>query len=168
MPVQKPRVLFVCVHNSARSQIAEAYMHRYADDLFDAESAGLTPGTINPYVITVMAEEGFDLSVKIPRSVHRVYRSGKTFRYVITVCNPETEAGCPTFPRPVERHNWPFPDPATFTGTEEEILTRTRRLRDEIRDTVHDFVTRYRTGIKLNPKGRNDEFKTRSTGNLHS
>ncbi|TVR70867.1 MAG: arsenate reductase ArsC [Spirochaetaceae bacterium] len=144
LPLQRPRILIVCVHNSARSQIAEAYFHRFAEDLFEVESAGLLPGALNPYVLTVMAEEGFDLSVKIPRSVQQVYRSGRTFRYVITVCDPARERDCPAFPAPVERISWPFPDPATFSGSREEILDKVRSLRDEIRDKIEEFVARER------------------------
>ncbi len=153
--VQKPRVLVVCVHNSARSQIAEAYFHRFAEDLFEVESAGLVPGKINPRVIKIMGEDGFDLSVKIPRSVQDVYRSGRTFRYVITVCNPERERDCPAFPTPVERLSWPFSDPSSFTGDEEEILARIRELRDEIKDKVREFTARYRTraGTPASNKG---------------
>jgi arsenate reductase (thioredoxin) len=142
--IQKPRVLFVCVGNSARSQIAETYLRNYGDDLFEVESAGLVPGEINPHVLAVMAEEGFDLSVRIPRSVHDVYRSGRTFRYVITVCDPDRERDCPVFPAPVERISWPFPDPAAFEGSSEEILDGVRSLRDEIRKKILEFVAQQR------------------------
>lgn len=159
--VHRPRVLVVCVHNSARSQIAEAYFHRFAEDLFEVESAGLMPGKINPHVITVMAEEGFDLSVKIPRSVHHVYRSGRTFRYVITVCDPEREQDCPVFPAPIELLSWPFPDPSSFSGDKEAILARTRELRDEIREKVREFTTSYRV------RGGKNERQTESAGDLY-
>ncbi|MEX2445070.1 MAG: metalloregulator ArsR/SmtB family transcription factor [Alkalispirochaeta sp.] len=140
---EKDRVLFVCVHNSARSQMAEEFLRRAAGDEFEVESAGLEPGTLNPYVVQVLAEEGIDISGKSPRDVFDVYRSGKTFSYVITVCSRETEEKCPIFPGPAVRMNWPFTDPSAFTGTDEEILARTREVRDEIRVKIDTFVTAY-------------------------
>jgi arsenate reductase len=140
----KPKVLFICVHNSARSQMAEEYLRRYGGDLFDVESAGLEPGKLNPYVVEVLKEDDIDISGKETRSVVDLYASGRTFSYVITVCNRKAEEKCPMFPGPVERISWPFPDPSTFTGTQEEILARTRRIRDVIRHRVQQFVDTYR------------------------
>jgi len=142
--LRRERVLFICVHNSARSQIAEEYLRRLAGDLLDVESAGLTPGTLNPWVVKVMAEDHFDISAKIPRSVFDLYRAGHTYSHVITVCSREAETGCPVFPGPTQRMNWPFPDPSNFTGTPEEILEQVRELRDTIRDRVSEFVAAYR------------------------
>ena len=140
---EKDRVLFVCVHNSARSQMAEEYLRRSAGDEFEVESAGLEPGTLNPYVVRVLAEEGIDISAKSTRDVFDVYRSGKTFSYVITVCSREAEEKCPIFPGPAVRLNWPFTDPSGFSGTDEDVLTRTREVRDEIRQKIDDFVAAY-------------------------
>lgn len=140
----KPRVLFICVHNSARSQISEEYLRRYADDLFDVESAGLEAGTLNPYVVEVLKEDGIDISGKETRKVWNLYRSGKAYAYVITVCSREAERNCPVFPGPVNRISWPFPDPSAYEGTREEILAKTRKLRDTIRDRVGSFVEEYR------------------------
>jgi len=141
---EKRKVLFICVHNTARSQIAEAYLRQLGGDIFEVESAGLTPGTLNPYVVRVLAEEGFDISRKVPQSVFDLYKAGKTYTYVVTVCSREAEEGCPVFPGPVRRLNWPFPDPSRFTGTEEEILEQTRAVRDEIKGKVREFVETYR------------------------
>lgn len=141
---EKPRVLFICVHNSARSQIAEEYLRRYGGDLFDVESAGLIPGALSPLVVDALAEEGIDISRKAPRSVFDLYRTGNTYSYVITVCSREAEENCPVFPGPVRRQSWPFPDPTKFEGSAEEVSKRVRELRDVIREAVVQFVAAYR------------------------
>jgi arsenate reductase (thioredoxin) len=144
MADDKQAVLFVCVHNSARSQMAEEYLRRFAGDLFEVESAGLEPGTLNPNVVEVLKEEGIDITGKQTRSVFDVYKSGKTFAYVVTVCSREAEEGCPIFPGPVRRLNWPFPDPSKFEGTPDEILGKTREVRDIIREEVRRFAAEIR------------------------
>lgn len=138
--MSKETVLFICIHNSARSQMAEEFLRKIAGDRFEVESAGLEPGAINPYVVKVMAEEGVDLSGKKTKSVMDLYRSGKSFHYVITVCDRKTEEQCPTFPGTHERLLWPFPDPSAFEGSEEEILCRTREVRDAIRTKIAEFA----------------------------
>lgn len=153
MKGDKPSVLFICVHNSARSQIAEEYLRQMAGDLFDVESAGLTPGELNPYVVEVLAEEGIDISGKQTRSVVDLYRSGTTYSYVITVCSREAEENCPIFPGPVRRLNWPFPDPSRFEGTSEEIREKTRQVRDVMKEEIRQFVETYR---KKHPEGANE------------
>ena len=145
MKGEKVSVLFICVHNSARSQIAEEYLRQMAGDLFEVESAGLNPGELNPYVVELLAEEDIDISGKQTNSVMDLYRSGKTYAYVITVCSREAEENCPIFPGPVRRLSWPFPDPAKFEGSREEILEKTRQVRDVIREEVRQFVDAYRT-----------------------
>jgi arsenate reductase (thioredoxin) len=141
---EKKRVLVVCVHNTARSQIAEAYIRQFGGDLFSVESAGLEPGTLNQTVVQAMAEDGIDISHKVPQSVVDLYRAGRTYSYVITVCSREAEENCPIFPGPVRRLSWPFPDPSQFTGSEEEILQQTIEVRNVIREAVKQFVTHYR------------------------
>lgn len=153
MKDEKPSVLFVCVHNSARSQIAEEYLRRAAGDLFEVESAGLTPGELNPYVVELLAEDGIDISGKQTRSVVDLYRSGKTYAYVITVCSREAEKNCPIFPGPVRRLSWPFPDPAKFEGTTDEVRGKVRQVRDVIKEEVHQFVEAYR---KKHPEKSNE------------
>lgn len=140
----KKRVLFICVHNTARSQMAEAYLRKYADDLFEVESAGLEPGVLNPVVVRAMADDGIDISHNVPQSVFDLYRAGRTYAYVITVCSREAEENCPVFPGPVRRLSWPFPDPSRFTGTDEEILRQTIEVRNVIREEVKQFVEHYR------------------------
>src|SRR5437868_5779606 len=94
----KEKVLFICVHNSARSQMAEAWVNYTCGEFFEAQSAGLKPGTINPLVIQVMMDVGIDLSKKKTQAVFDVWRSGQMFHYVITVCSEAEAKGCPIFP----------------------------------------------------------------------
>lgn len=124
--------MFLCTHNSARSQMAEAFLNHLCGDKFKAESAGITPTAINPYVKRVMAEIGIDLSTH--RSKNIMEFQGKNFNYVVTVCDLTKEA-CPFFPGEKELHKT-FVDPSSFTGTEEEILEKVRIVRDEIRAWV--------------------------------
>mgnify|MGYP006299524291 CR=1 FL=1 len=143
-PEEKRKVLFICVHNTARSQMAEAYLRQFGGDLFVVESAGLTPGTLNPYVVEAMKQDGIDISNKVPQSVFDLYKAGRTYTYVITVCSREAEEGCPVFPGPVRRLSWPFPDPSRFEGTEEEILRQTIEVRNVIKEEVRQFIEHYR------------------------
>ena len=113
----KDRVLFICVHNSGRSQIAEEYLRKMCGGRFEVESAGLEPRAINPLVIEVMKEEGIDLAGKNPQSVFDLFQQGKFYKYVITVCEAEVEKKCPIFPGITKRLNWPFPDPSNVEGT---------------------------------------------------
>lgn len=136
------KVLFLCVHNSARSQMAEAYLRRFGGDAFQVESAGLEPGALNPYVVRALQEDGIDISGKATQDVFSLYREGRRYNYVVTVCSREAAERCPIFPGITTRLHWPFPDPAAFSGPEEQIMAQVRSLRDQIRDKVKDFVTR--------------------------
>ena len=151
---EKQSVLFICVHNSARSQMAEEYLRLFADDLFEVESAGLEPGALNPHVVTLLQEEGIDISGKQTRGVFEVYQSGKTYSYVITVCSREAEENCPRFPGPVRRLSWPFPDPSAFQGTTEEILKKTREVRDVIKEELRRFVETYKSKHAATVEGK--------------
>ena len=133
------RVLFICSHNSPRSQMAEAYLNDLGGGRFAAESAGLEPGEINPLVLAVMREDGYDLSDKGTRSVFEIYRRGELYDHVITVC-AEAEEKCPIFPGVAYRDHWPFPDPAALTGGEEERLAECRLIRDAIKARVAEYV----------------------------
>jgi arsenate reductase len=137
MPKQK--VLFICVHNSARSQMAEAWLNRICPDNFEAHSAGLEPGTINPLAIEAMREVGVDISRNKTQSVFDVFISGELFAYAITVCAESEAAGCPIFAGVTKRLYWSFSDPSAFTGTYDERLERTREIRDQIRAKIHSF-----------------------------
>ena len=135
-----PRVLFVCVHNSARSQMAEAYLNRLAAGKARAESAGLEPGTLNPIVVEALAEDGIDIAGKETRSVQSLIERGERFDYVIAVCDKEAAERCPIFPAEKERLHWPFADPSALAGDREAKLAQTREIRDEIRSAVERFV----------------------------
>jgi len=132
--------LFVCVHNSARSQMAEAFLRKYGEERFVAESAGLEPGTINPLVVEVMKEEGIDVSDKSTNSVYDYYREGRSYDYVITVCSKDAAERCPIFPGDGKRLYWPFDDPSKVRGTHEEKLVGVRRIRNEIREQLLSFL----------------------------
>jgi arsenate reductase (thioredoxin) len=134
------KILFVCIHNSARSQMAEAFLNKYGAGRFEAESAGIEPGKLNPHVVKVMQEEGIDISNKKTQGVFDLFREGRFYNAVITVCDAASAERCPIFPGMVKRVAWSFEDPSSFKGTEEEVLRRTRMIRDQIKKTVMDFV----------------------------
>lgn len=136
---RKTHVLFICTHNSARSQIAEAWLNVRYGDRFIAESAGLEPGVINPLVVKAMAEVGIDLSKKGTQAVFDVIKSDKLFSYVITVCD-NAEKRCPIFAGITHRLAWSFPDPAALTGSDAEKLAAIRRIRDEIFRRIDAWV----------------------------
>lgn len=134
------KVLFLCVHNSARSQMAEAYLKKFGGSDFDAESAGLEPGKLNPLAIAVMQEEGIDISNNPTKDVFELYTDGKLYSYVVTVCDAHNSERCPVFPGITTRIGWEFEDPSSFTGTQEEKLEKTRAVRDQIKDSVLQFI----------------------------
>jgi len=138
--MQKLKVLFMCIHNSARSQMAEAFLNLLAGDRFEAQSAGIEPGKLNPLVVKVMAEEGIDISHKKTTGVFDLYRKGAVFSYVITVCDEASAEKCPIFPGVTKRIHWSFPDPSALEGTDEEKLQGTRQIRDAIKAQVGEWV----------------------------
>lgn len=133
-------VLFVCVHNSARSQMAEAFLNELGKDNFHAESAGLEPGKLNPNVVTVMQEIGIDISNNPTTDVFELFRKGKRYNAVVTVCDAANSERCPVFPGITKRIAWSFNDPSSFTGSTEEVLEETRKVRDEIKNTIASFI----------------------------
>ena len=137
----KKRVLFLCTGNSARSQMAEAFLNQLGGDRFAAESAGLEPGHLNPVVIEAMKEAGVDISRNKTKSVFDMFKSGRMFSHVITVCDESAAEKCPVFPGVAQRLHWSFPDPSSFQGTPGEKLTRTKEVRDQIKRKVEEFVT---------------------------
>jgi len=138
--MERAKVLFVCVKNSARSQMAEALLNHVAGDRFQAESAGLEPGTLNPLAIAAMNAMNIDISNKGTRDVFDIWRKGGIFNYVITVCDETSGERCPLFPGVTERLHWSFDDPATFTGTQEEKLAKTIKVRDQIREKIQTWI----------------------------
>jgi arsenate reductase len=137
----KTRVLFVCIHNSGRSQIAEAYLKQMAGDRFEVESAGIEAGILNPYVVKVMAEDGIDISGNKTKNVFDFYKQGRLYSFVVTVCEKEAADRCPIFPGHGKRIQWAFADPAKAQGTEEEKLEKIRAIRDEIKEAVKKFIS---------------------------
>ncbi len=129
-------VLFVCIHNSARSQMAEAFLNQVCGDMFEAHSAGLEPGRLNPIVVEAMQEIGIDISGKQTRGVFDYVKSGKMFAYVITVCDEASAERCPIFVGVTKRLHWSFPDPSAIGGTPEEKLAGTREIRDMIKAKI--------------------------------
>lgn len=134
------RVLFLCIGNSARSQMAEAFLRRYGGGRFEPHSAGteLSP-EINPLAIAVMDQISLSLAGQYPKTLDTVMASGLTWDYVITTCD-EVKENCPTFPGDTERIHWNFDDPARAEGTREERLRTFRRVRDEIKRRVQLFT----------------------------
>lgn len=132
----KKKVLFVCIHNSARSQMAEAFFNQLCPDSFEAYSAGLEPGTLNPLVVDAMQEAGIDISRNETKSVFDMFRAGKLFAYVVAVCDGANAERCPIFPGVLQRLNWSFPDPSVLTGTKDERMAGVRAIRDTIREKV--------------------------------
>jgi arsenate reductase len=141
MPDLKYKILFVCIHNSARSQMAEAFLKKYGGGIFDVESAGLEPGKLNPNVVEVMKEVGIDIGNNGTQSVFDLFRKGKLFNAVITVCDEASAESCPIFPGQAKRIAWSFTDPSSFTGTHEEILAKTAEIRDQIKKKVIEFIS---------------------------
>lgn len=135
---RKPRVLFLCTHNAARSQMAEAFLREYAGDRFDVHSAGLEPTEIHPLARQVMAEKGIDLEGQRSKSLFEYYMKVH-IGYLITVCS-NAEAKCPIMPMVGSRLYWPIDDPAAFEGTEEERLATFREARDEIERRIKDWL----------------------------
>jgi arsenate reductase (thioredoxin) len=135
----KPKILFICIHNSARSQMAEAWLNHICGDFFEAQSAGLEPGTLNPLAVEVMQAVGIDISHKTTQAVFDVFKSGQLFAYVVTVCDETSAEKCPIFPGPTRRLHWSFTDPSRVSGTDEEKLAKVRTIRDEIRTKVEEW-----------------------------
>jgi arsenate reductase (thioredoxin) len=134
-------VLFVCIHNGARSQMAEAFLNSYAGDRFSAKSAGIEPGKLNKIVVAAMKEEGIDISKNKTKSVDNFL--DKEIDYIITVCDETSAEKCPFFPGGRHRMHWGFKDPSALHGTPEEILADTRKIRDEIKTKVKNWAEKF-------------------------
>jgi arsenate reductase len=145
--MNKIKVLFLCTGNSARSQMAEAFLRHYAGDQYEAHSAGLEPKGINPLTVQVMDEVGISLEGQTSKDV-RVYLGHVNFGYLITVCD-HAEKNCPTtFLGISQRLHWSLEDPAAFEGPEEEKLAKFRQVRDQINDHVRTWLTSSNFGQK--------------------
>ena len=135
----KTKVLFLCTGNSARSQMAEAFLRQTAGDRFDVYSAGLEPKGINPHTRAVMKEAGLDLNGQWSKDVTE-YLGRVNFGFLITVCD-HAEKNCPTtFLGITHREHWAFEDPAAFQGSEEETLAKFRAVRDQIEQRIRTWL----------------------------
>lgn len=136
------KVLFVCVHNAARSQMAEAFLNKLGKDFFIAESAGLEPGELNPDIVDVMLEIGYDIHQNPTKSVFNFYKEGKRYHYVVKVCDQINGQKCPIFPATLKVLDWNHEDPSQYSGSKEERLVQARKLRDEIKHNVEEMIRR--------------------------
>lgn len=135
--MMKQKVLILCTGNSCRSQMAEGYLRHLAGDRFEVISAGLEPSAVNPKAIRVMKEDGVDISHHTSKDADQFI--GQEFDYIITVCDKAKE-NCPYFPGKAERIHWSFEDPAVAQGTDEEILAVFRKVRDQIKSQIVNFI----------------------------
>lgn len=136
----RPNVLMVCVHNSARSQMAAAWMNHLYGDIFHAESAGLEPGELNPLTVAAMKEVGIDISGARPRDVFEVLRTGHPFTHVVMVCDETSAEKCPPFPGVKDVVHWDLPDPAAGQEKASQKIETFREIRDELRRRIDDWV----------------------------
>ena len=134
-------ILFVCIHNSARSQMAEAFINHRFGDRFHAKSAGLESGTLNPVVVEAMKEIDIDISNNATKTVDEILAMKESFDYVVTVCDEANAERCPVFPGPGERIHWGFPDPSALQGAADDKLARTRVIRDAIQERLSAWAS---------------------------
>ncbi len=144
--MEKIKVLFVCIHNSARSQMADALLTYFGSGLFSIESAGLEPGSLNPLAIDAMKEMKIDISDNKTNSVFDLLNEGRTYDFVITVCDESQSERCPIFPGKSKRLHWSFQDPSSLTGLKEDKLKRTIEIRDEIKHKILKFINEIKLG----------------------
>ena len=135
---RRRQVLFVCTHNSARSQMAEGFLRAMAGDRFDVKSAGTERTAVHPLAIQVMAERGIDISQHTSKPLVGLMR--EPWDYVVTVCDDANER-CPLFPGRVKRVHWPFEDPSRATGSDVERLETFRRVRDQIERQLQHWLS---------------------------
>jgi arsenate reductase len=136
----RKRVLFICIHNSARSQMAEAFLNSMAPDRFFAESAGLEKGSLNPFAVKAMLEDGIDISGNSTKSVMDFVNNGVTYDYVVAVCDKEAAERCPIFPGSGEKLHWGFADPSSASGSDADKLDAARKVRDEIKEKIIEWI----------------------------
>jgi len=134
------RVLFVCIHNSARSQMAEAFLNTMAPDHFHAESAGIEPGSLNSIVVDAMNDIGIDISSNTTKSVDEFMKEKNIFDHVITVCDEANAGRCPVFPGNGKRIHMGFKDPSSFEGSDEEKFKKTVKVRDQIKARLQQWI----------------------------
>ncbi len=139
--MDKKKVLFVCIHNSARSQMAEAFVNAMASSSFEAESAGIELGTLNPFVVEAMKDIGIDISSHETKSVQKLIDEQRSYDYIITVCDEASAERCPVFPDGgAERIHIGFEDPSALEGSDADRLQKTIEIRDQIKNKVQSWV----------------------------
>lgn len=138
--MNKKSVLFVCIHNSARSQMAEELLRKFGGNIFVVDSAGIEPGKLNPVVVEVLKEEGIDIAGKATRSVLALLEQKRKYDYVITVCDETSAERCPTFPGSGQRLHWGFPDPSQFQGDFDQKKAQTKVVKEDIKRTVLEWL----------------------------
>ncbi len=138
--MEKKRVMFICIHNSGRSQMGEALLRHLAGDRFEVQSAGIEAGTLNPLVVKAMGEIGVSMEGHYAKKAMDFVSRGEHFDYVITVCDESNAERCPMFPGKHVRLHWGLPDPSALAGTDEEKLAGIRPIRDAIEARVREFI----------------------------
>lgn len=142
--MEKKRVMFICIHNSGRSQMGEAFLRHLAGDRFDVASAGIESGTLNPLVVKSMEEVGVGMEGHYAKKAQDYVDRGEHFDYVVTVCDESNAERCPMFPGKHVRMHWGFPDPSALSGTDDEKLAGIRPIRDAIEAKVKEFIATVR------------------------
>ena len=132
--------MFVCIHNSGRSQIGEALLRHLAGDRFEVYSAGLEAGQLNPLVVKLMAEQGIDMSSHYAKTVKEYIDRKEHFDYVITVCDETNAERCPLFPGKHQRIHWSFPDPGALTGSDAEKMAAIQPIKDAIETKIREWL----------------------------
>jgi arsenate reductase len=139
--MEKTRIMFVCIHNSARSQMCEAFVRHNAGNRFDVHSSGIEAGKLNPLVVQAMAEIGISMEDQYAKPAKEYIDRNEAFDYVVTVCDESSAERCPLFPGKFTRMHWGFPDPSALTGSDEEKLKAIRPIRDAIQKRVTEWLS---------------------------
>jgi arsenate reductase (thioredoxin) len=137
------RVMFICIHNSARSQMCEAFLRSFAPQRFEVHSSGIETGSLNPLVVQAMEELGISMEGHYAKPASEYIERNEQFDYVITVCDESSAERCPVFPGTHTRMHWGFPDPSALTGTDEQKLAGIRKIRDDIRIRVLSWLENF-------------------------
>lgn len=137
--MRKLSALFLCSHNSARSQMAESLLRHYGGERFEVYSAGLEPSQVNPFTRQVLAEVGLDMEGQYAKNLTDYWGGKYHFTYLITVCD-RAEEKCPLFPFATHRLYWPFEDPSAAQGTDESKAQVFRQVRDQIADKIQGWI----------------------------
>ncbi|MCF7942198.1 MAG: arsenate reductase ArsC [Spirochaetia bacterium] len=138
--MEETRIMFVCIHNSARSQMCEAFVRHYAADRFDVHSSGIEAGALNPLVVEAMKEIGISMDGQYAKPAMGYIERDEPFDYVVTVCDESSAERCPMFPGTHKRMHWGFPDPSAIQGTDEQKLAGIRLIRDAIEQRVKSWL----------------------------